>query len=191
MRVAVLSRDNMLREGIMTLLAHQNMFRVVGGMDDPANLATSASEMTADIIVIDTSALGSKDWSAVKAIRAEGYKIVALTAKQATKAEEEGSDAVVERSGGSAALFQGLRRASGDRALIVRESTPYYGSYPRMLTPREHEVATMVAQGMPNRRIAQTLGLREQSIKNLVSTVMRKLDCENRVQVALKLSTRG
>jgi len=29
--------------------------------------------------------------------------------------------------------------------------------------------------------------LREQSVKNLVSVVMRKLDCENRVQVALKL----
>jgi DNA-binding NarL/FixJ family response regulator len=49
----------------------------------------------------------------------------------------------------------------------------------------------MVAKGLPNRRIAQSLGLREQSVKNLVSTVMRKLDCENRVQVALKLAARS
>jgi DNA-binding NarL/FixJ family response regulator len=40
---------------------------------------------------------------------------------------------------------------------------------------------------MSNRRIAHVTGLREQSIKNLVSVVMRKLNCENRVQVALKL----
>lgn len=191
MRVAVLSRDNLLREGVMTLLAHQNIFRVVGALSDPETMDSRAREISADIIVMDTASLGSKDWSTVKQMRNGGAKVVAITTKPATRSEEEGSDAVVERAAGSAGLFQALRQASGDRAFVVREATPYYGSYPRMLTPREHEVATMVAKGMPNRRIAQTLNLREQSVKNLVSTVMRKLDCENRVQVALKLSIRN
>ena len=72
---------------------------------------------------------------------------------------------------------------------MVQEPMSVYGT-PRMLTKRELEVAQLVAQGMPNRRIAAVLQLQEQSIKNLVSSVMRKLDCENRVQVALRLSGR-
>ena len=40
---------------------------------------------------------------------------------------------------------------------------------------------------MALRRIGQIMGLQEQSVKNLVSVVMRKLNCENRVQVALKM----
>jgi DNA-binding NarL/FixJ family response regulator len=44
---------------------------------------------------------------------------------------------------------------------------------------------------MSNRKISQITGLREQSIKNLVSVIMRKLHCENRVQVALKLARVG
>jgi DNA-binding NarL/FixJ family response regulator len=44
---------------------------------------------------------------------------------------------------------------------------------------------------MSNRRIAESLGIREQSVKNLVSVLMRKLHCENRVQVALQLTGQG
>ena len=44
---------------------------------------------------------------------------------------------------------------------------------------------------MPNRRISEVTALREQSVKNLVSVIMRKLNCENRVQVALKLTKGG
>lgn len=72
---------------------------------------------------------------------------------------------------------------------MMNEPVSIYGA-PRSLTKRELEVAQLVAQGMPNRRIAAVLQLQEQSIKNLVSAVMRKLDCENRVQVALRLSGR-
>ena len=56
------------------------------------------------------------------------------------------------------------------------------------MTKREYEVAALVAKGFSNRRVAEVTGLREQSIKNLVSVVMRKLKCENRVQVALRLA---
>ena len=45
----------------------------------------------------------------------------------------------------------------------------------------------MVAKGFTNAKIAESMALKEQSVKNLVSTVIRKLHCENRVQVALRL----
>ncbi|MFC5751105.1 LuxR C-terminal-related transcriptional regulator [Actinomadura rugatobispora] len=52
------------------------------------------------------------------------------------------------------------------------------------LTPREQEVAMLVAQGLTNRQIAGRLGIAEWTAVNHVRNVMRKLDCTSRVNVA-------
>lgn len=96
----------------------------------------------------------------------------------------------VNRKGGFEALRTALRTADAANQPVseVREPMAVYGA-PRQLTPREREVARLISQGLPNRRIAKVLGIQEQSVKNVVSVVMRKLDCQNRVQVALHLSS--
>ncbi|HMS57131.1 MAG TPA: LuxR C-terminal-related transcriptional regulator [Fimbriimonadaceae bacterium] len=190
MKVSVVSGDALLREGLLSILAHQATFRVSGSSDSVASAEASVGDIPIDLMVIDGSSVSSKDWASIKNIRNAGVKVVMIS--NGAKQEKDNADSVVERSGGAANLFQGLRLALGQGTTShVREPGAYYGTYPRMLTPREHEVAMMIAQGMPNRRISETIGLREQSVKNLVSTIMRKLDCENRVQVALKLASKS
>lgn len=58
------------------------------------------------------------------------------------------------------------------------------------LTPRETEVAKMIAEGKRNRSIAFSLGISEQTVKNHVSRVLLKLDAKNRTQVAIKMLNR-
>ncbi|HWP30762.1 MAG TPA: response regulator transcription factor [Fimbriimonadales bacterium] len=53
------------------------------------------------------------------------------------------------------------------------------------LSPRENEIADHIAKGASNRDIAQELNLSEQSIKNIVSKILKKLGLTNRVQIAL------
>ena len=104
-------------------------------------------------------------------------------------------DTEVERNANGIELIRAIREAkfgeelaSMGKGVRVRERMTPYGMA-QDLSPRELEVAQLVAKGLPNRRIATITGLQEQSVKNLVSTIMRKLRCENRVQVALCLST--
>ncbi|MFF5260936.1 ATP-binding protein [Actinomadura viridis] len=52
------------------------------------------------------------------------------------------------------------------------------------LTPREHEVAELVAHGLTNREIARRLGIAEWTAVNHLRKIMRKLDCSSRVHVA-------
>ncbi|MDQ8707285.1 LuxR C-terminal-related transcriptional regulator [Streptomyces sp. LHD-70] len=52
------------------------------------------------------------------------------------------------------------------------------------LTPREREVAELVASGLTNREIARRLGIAEWTAVNHVRKIMRKLACTSRVQVA-------
>ena len=52
------------------------------------------------------------------------------------------------------------------------------------LSAREHEVAQLVARGLTNRRIAQTLVLSERTAENHVQHILTKLGLDNRTQIA-------
>ena len=56
---------------------------------------------------------------------------------------------------------------------------------PSPLTPREHEVAELVAQGLTNREIAERLVLSERTAQNHVQHILIKLALSNRSQIAV------
>lgn len=53
------------------------------------------------------------------------------------------------------------------------------------LTPREGEVLHYVARGLPNKVIAQTLGIAEKTVKNHLAAIFAKLGVVDRMQAAL------
>lgn len=63
------------------------------------------------------------------------------------------------------------------------------GSYG--LTPRQLDVLGYICQGMSNKIIARALGMRETTVKAHVMQIMRRLNAENRTQVALRVSQMG
>jgi DNA-binding NarL/FixJ family response regulator len=52
------------------------------------------------------------------------------------------------------------------------------------LTPKEQQIAMMVAQGLTNKEIAQQLGSSPFTVRNQVKIIIRKLELKNRIQVA-------
>ena len=57
---------------------------------------------------------------------------------------------------------------------------PYYP-----LSAREMEVLSCVTQGMSNKEIASMLGISHQTVKNHVTSILRKLGVEDRTQAAV------
>ena len=57
----------------------------------------------------------------------------------------------------------------------------------RKLTPRELEIMELVKQGLTNKQIARRLGLSEQTIKNHLSSVFKKLGASNRITALIAL----
>jgi DNA-binding NarL/FixJ family response regulator len=53
------------------------------------------------------------------------------------------------------------------------------------LTDREREVLRLLAQGKRNREIAEELFIAEKTVKNHVSNILWKLECNDRTQAAL------
>ncbi len=56
------------------------------------------------------------------------------------------------------------------------------------LTPREKEIAHLVATGYPNRKIANALNISERTVKAHLGVIFRKLNISDRLQLALYIT---
>lgn len=194
MRVALCCKEGLFCEALASLLDHHGSFQVVANETNARNLVAAAKEQRAQMLVIDSFELDRNDLQFLLGARAFGDFVIVLIVSDQEREEyaEVPVDRIVSRMANAEKLFEALGELGGKVRLtarpLVREGRKPYGSKEdNALSRREYEVAQLVAKGMSNRRIAHVTGLREQSVKNLVSVVMRKLHCENRVQVALKL----
>jgi DNA-binding CsgD family transcriptional regulator len=184
MRVGVLCNDPLVWDGLQCLLSG-----LPGG--HMVSTATSASDVEHELKTGALDVVVAADLSSSKSLLSlkRRFDFTAIVFSE-DGGSPPGIDHVLDRRLG----FQGLRSvlealgpARPSPASVKEPFAPF--GLPRGLTPREREVARLVSTGMPNRSIALTLGIQEQSVKNLVSGVMRKLACENRTQLALQLSS--
>jgi DNA-binding NarL/FixJ family response regulator len=58
---------------------------------------------------------------------------------------------------------------------------------PAVLSPRERQIASAVAEGMSNRDIAAALGITEQTVKNHLTAIFTKMKVTSRLQLALSV----
>ena len=90
------------------------------------------------------------------------------------------------------------RRAGLDTDVIV--SAPDETSRPAVasdevpaeaLTHRELEVLDLLAEGLPNKGIAERLGISDQTVKFHIASIMGKLGASNRVETVRRAVRRG
>lgn len=195
MRIVVCFKDGLMRSALESLLASQSHLDVCASVAD-AGAALGATKLHgAHLLIIVSDGLLSGDIEALR--EAKEHLGLRYLVVGDSELETENSalpfDRFVKRSASAKKLFRAIASLADRRTLqryVLRESAPSYG-LERLLTPREQEIAFKVAEGCSNRDIAEDVGLGEQTVKNMVSIVMRKLDCTNRVQVALKLSRKA
>jgi DNA-binding NarL/FixJ family response regulator len=58
------------------------------------------------------------------------------------------------------------------------------------LTTREYEVAKLAANGSSNKQIGDRLNISEQTVKNHMHSIFRKLALNNRVELTIRISRR-
>jgi DNA-binding NarL/FixJ family response regulator len=90
------------------------------------------------------------------------------------RAAEQGESLVSPRI--ASRLVRRLRKPDQIETSVMREE----------LTPRELEVLELLARGLDNSEIAHALYLSRHTVKNHVSTILMKLQVENRIQAAVR-----
>ncbi|MGA9859088.1 MAG: response regulator transcription factor [Solirubrobacteraceae bacterium] len=73
-------------------------------------------------------------------------------------------------------LVRRLREPDGLEVLVTEDA----------LTPRELEVLELLSRGLDNAGIARALYLSQHTVKNHVSTILMKLQVDNRIQAAVR-----
>jgi PAS domain S-box-containing protein len=74
---------------------------------------------------------------------------------------------------------------------LPRDRAPEPGGAGPTLTPRQIEVVALVARGLTNRDIAETLVISKDTVDNHVERILRRLGVRNRAQIARWATERG
>lgn len=108
-------------------------------------------------------------------------ELAALLARRARLGDRSRARSLAAKAARQASVLGMVAMAATASRLVDQlEAAP-----PVPLTPREGEVAELVAQGLTNRQIAAKLYLSERTAQNHVQHILTKLDLANRSQIAV------
>jgi len=197
-RVVVVSADPLARGGLAALLSAEPSVEVAGEAAPDGAFRGAAQALAPDAAAWDVGAgegFGEPIAGSVEA----GVAVVALLSSegQAREALGAGARGIVLRSA-PAARIAGALRAVAD-GLWVLDGPLGTGllhplpaaDAPERLTPREMEVLALLAEGLPNRSIAERLGISERTAKFHASSILAKLGVESRAEAIVRAARLG
>ena len=208
-RVLVVDDHTLFRRGLIALLATQPRLQVVGEAGDAGAAERLAAELQPDVILLDNHLPGVSGVQALPALKAAaaGCQVLMLTMSESEAdlgaALRAGACGYLLKTADNAELTQAIERAvrgvssfsaemAGKLATAFRheaEAASLAASPPpdplATLSPREREIAELIARGDSNKQIARELGIAETTVKIHVQHLLRKLDLDSRVQAAV------
>ena len=200
-RILVADDHPMLREGLVAVLATQPDFEVVGEASDGAEAVRLAASLAPDVILLDLEMPGTDGVAALKELKAAGSEASALvftaydTDERILGALRAGAQGYLLKGASRDEIFSAVRTVAAGGSLLEPAVTARLlrniDGAPDGLTPRELEVLSLLADGLPNREIAGKLFVTERTVKFHVGSILTKLDAANRTEAARIAARRG
>ncbi|GEM_PF-686020 len=187
MRIGLSFREPLVGEAVACLLEGRRGWAASFNARSVGEALECAKTTAISVLLADTLGMRDDELQALVELQECGSTAVVLLAAEADAGPylDLPLERVVSRQSSSEELFAALDELARPSGRGRSSALPFE------LSRRELECAQLVACGLSNRRIAELTGLREQSVKNVVSLAMRKMSVENRVQVALRLNQAG
>ncbi|MFC4592143.1 response regulator [Sphaerisporangium corydalis] len=205
-RILLVDDQVLMRQGLRKLLEVESGIEVVGEAADGEAALRAVIECRPDVVLVDARMPGMDGVELIVRLSAEHPRVAAIVLSTFDEDEyifgalrggalgyllkdcspDELVSAVHRVSRGetvlggpvAARLVAELRQGDGDRGAFRGQE---------LLSAREGEVARMIAAGAANREIAARLHITEGTVKNHVSSVLRKLGLRDRTQLAVHL----
>jgi DNA-binding NarL/FixJ family response regulator len=205
------------RVGMRNILEREPDFVIVADADDSRSATDAAAETSPDIILMDLSLPppgGIETTSRIKReLPSTGIIILAVEEDEDAlfDAIRAGAAAFILKDVGPDDLVTIIRRVSAGEYLINdkvfakpavasrvlkefrelavygQEAAPIFAP----LSPREVEILDNIAQGMTNKQVAYALSISEQTVKNHMSSILRKLSVNDRTQAVVYAMRQG
>lgn len=205
-RVLVVDDDALVRGGLAMILGSADDIEVVGEAADGRAGVDAAIAHRPDVVLMDirmpeldgiaataeiTRALASPRVLVLTTFQLDEYVFGALRA---------GASGFLLKDAGPRQIIDAVRQVAAGEAILSPAATRSLidayahrdggdGAAARealvTLTPREREVADLVAEGASNAEIAAGLFMSETTVKSHVTRIFAKLDVDNRVKLAI------
>ena len=189
-KIKILIADDhaIVRIGLSALLKTESDLSVVGVAKDGEEAVAEALRLNPDVIVMDLMMPKKNGVEATAEIheRLPGTKIIILTTFAASDgikhALDAGATGAVMKTAEDAELVSIIRAVAAGDTVISDEIQQLLTEDPPAedLTPRQLEILESVTRGFTNADIAKQFGIREQSVKEHISTILAKIGAANR-----------
>jgi two-component system, NarL family, nitrate/nitrite response regulator NarL len=204
-RVAVVDDHPIFREGVAFTIRSSQAFEIVAEGASADDAIRIAKDQLPDVILLDVSMPGGGIEAArVISTACPVVKVIMLTVSEqeedVTQALEAGANGYILKGTSGTDLISTLQSVSrgesyvspglAARLLAVSMRNVRQQARPAEqvdLTKREEQILELVARGLTNKEIANTLSISEKTVKHYMTNVMQKLQVRNRVEAVLAL----
>ena len=204
-RILLAEDQTLMRQGLKTILELENGFEVVGEAEDGKAAVKLALQLRPDIILMDVQMPQMNGVEATAAICRSWpeARVIILTTfdrdDYVFQGVRAGAVGYLLKDLPAPKLVETIRRVHDGEVFIqpeiasrtLRAALHSPGVLVEPLSEREREVLVMLAQGIPNKEIADKLHLAEGTVKNHVSNILGKLQAQNRTEAADIARKRG
>lgn len=205
-RVVLIDDHEMARRGLESMLSTANWIDVVGDADDCAGGLAAIERFRPDIVLLDIRMPGTDGLACLDRIkaRADPVAVVMVTLyddrRYVLEAIRRGAAGYLLKDASTDDVIATLQRvADGQLAIdpqLLREAlttrddlparaTPRQRAEAYSVTPREHDVLALVAEGLTNKEIGSRLSISEDTVKKHVQNIIWKLRAADRTQAAI------
>jgi len=216
-KILLVDDHALFRVGMRQILEREPDFEIVAEADDPRSAFEAAATSLPEIVLLDLSLAPPGGIETTQRIKREvpSAGIIALAVEededQLFEAIKAGAAAFILKDISPEDLVTIIRRVNTGEYLINdkvfskpavasrvlkefrelavygQEAAPIFAP----LSPREVEILDNIAKGMTNKQVAYALSISEQTVKNHMSSILRKLSVNDRTQAVVYAMKQG
>lgn len=200
-RVLVLGEDPLARAGLAALLENQPQILILGHGTADSDLVSAYQP---DLLLIDLGWDATRSLSDLSVLASENLPIIALIANPEDAAllttalsrfdayglllRERSAQQIASAV---ATVLAGLLVIDTALRALFQEAEAGISGGREELTPREHDVLQLLAQGLTNKAIAHQLGITEHTVKFHVNAILSKLNAQSRTEAVSQALRHG
>ena len=202
-KIVICDDQEVVCQGLKAILSTSDNLEVIGIANNGAEAVEFIGSHPVDVALMDLKMPIMNGIHATKAIKEKfpDVKVLVLTTYDADAwlfdAIRNGADGYLLKDTSREALVQAIEEiVSGNTPVdskvagklfhqLAKQAMPGDSTLGQNLSDREREILKLITHGMANAEIAQTLFLSEGTVRNYVSSILEKLEVDDRTQAAV------
>lgn len=198
-KILLVDDSEIITGGLAILLGTEPSFEIIDCVNDGSSAVIYCQNNPVDVVLMDVRMPGMSGVEATKIItETSSAKVIILTTfdedNYIIEGIKNGASGYLLKNTEPKQLIQAIHSVMNGQSMLSedvlkkagRQFQPQF-AHPELseLTPRESEIARLVAEGLSNKQIANKLFLTEGTVNNSLSNILHKLELEHRTQLAI------